>query len=86
MPLLKSWVVSANAPDHPFPLNNLPYGSFLTEEGEGNRSIARFPWPQSYEDVLNMIAALLNEEHQYNADGNDFSVADTIRQDASEQG
>ncbi|MEL7346033.1 MAG: fumarylacetoacetate hydrolase family protein, partial [Pseudomonadota bacterium] len=28
MPLLKSWVQSANAPDHPFPLNNLPYGVF----------------------------------------------------------
>lgn len=28
MPLLKSWVASANAADHPFPLNNLPYGVF----------------------------------------------------------
>ncbi|TCL08003.1 fumarylacetoacetate hydrolase [Shimia isoporae] len=28
MPLMKSWVESANAPDHPFPLNNLPYGVF----------------------------------------------------------
>lgn len=28
MPLLKSWVASANDPDHPFPLNNLPYGVF----------------------------------------------------------
>ena len=24
MPLLRSWVASAKAPDHPFPLNNLP--------------------------------------------------------------
>ncbi len=31
MPLLKSWVASANSADHPFPLNNLPYGVFSTE-------------------------------------------------------
>ncbi len=30
MPLLKSWVESANAADCPFPLNNLPYGVFST--------------------------------------------------------
>ncbi len=30
MPLMKSWVVSANAPDCDFPLNNLPYGVFST--------------------------------------------------------
>ena len=28
MPLLRSWVESANSPDAPFPLNNLPYGVF----------------------------------------------------------
>ncbi|MEM7523117.1 MAG: fumarylacetoacetase [Pseudomonadota bacterium] len=28
MPLLKSWISSANSPDCPFPLNNLPYGAF----------------------------------------------------------
>lgn len=28
MPLLRSWIDSANAPDCPFPLNNLPYGVF----------------------------------------------------------
>jgi fumarylacetoacetase len=28
MPLLRSWVDSANAPDDPFPLNNLPCGVF----------------------------------------------------------
>ncbi|MFN5997476.1 MAG: fumarylacetoacetase [Paracoccaceae bacterium] len=28
MPLLRSWVESANAPGHPFPLNNLPCGVF----------------------------------------------------------
>ncbi|MCW3783098.1 fumarylacetoacetase [Defluviimonas salinarum] len=30
MPLLKSWIDSANAPEGPFPLNNLPYGVFST--------------------------------------------------------
>ena len=28
MPLMKSWLESANDPDCPFPLNNLPYGVF----------------------------------------------------------
>ena len=28
MPLIRSWVDSANAADCPFPLNNLPYGVF----------------------------------------------------------
>jgi len=28
MPLFRSWAASANAPDHPFPLNNLPCGVF----------------------------------------------------------
>ena len=32
MPLMRSWVDSANAPDCPFPLNNLPYGVFSTGE------------------------------------------------------
>lgn len=32
MPLMKSWVASANAADHPFPLNNLPYGVFSTAD------------------------------------------------------
>lgn len=36
MPLLRSWVVSANAPDCPFPLNNLPCGVFSTS-GEDPR-------------------------------------------------
>jgi fumarylacetoacetase len=31
MTLLKSWVAAANAADHPFPLNNLPYGVFSTD-------------------------------------------------------
>ena len=33
MPLKTSWVTSANDADHPFPLNNLPYGVFSTEGG-----------------------------------------------------
>lgn len=35
MPLRRSWVESANAPDTPFPLNNLPYGVF--DDGRGAR-------------------------------------------------
>ncbi|MEM6479163.1 MAG: fumarylacetoacetase [Pseudomonadota bacterium] len=31
MPLARSWVETANAPDCPFPLNNLPYGVFSVE-------------------------------------------------------
>ena len=34
MTLLKSWVESANAPDHPFPLNNLPCGVFSQGEDD----------------------------------------------------
>ena len=34
MPLMKSWVASANTPETPFPLNNLPYGVFSTEDGD----------------------------------------------------
>ncbi|MEZ5778578.1 MAG: fumarylacetoacetase [Paracoccaceae bacterium] len=34
MPLLKSWIDSANDPDGPFPLNNLPYGVFSTDGEE----------------------------------------------------
>ena len=40
MPLLKSWVASANSAEHPFPLNNLPYGVFSTEGGEPRCGVA----------------------------------------------
>ena len=33
MPLMKSWVESANSADTPFPLNNLPYGVFSVDDG-----------------------------------------------------
>ena len=33
MPLMPSWVESANTPDTDFPLNNLPYGVFSTDDG-----------------------------------------------------
>ena len=36
MPLIRSWLASANAPDCPFPLNNLPCGVF-SREGEEPR-------------------------------------------------
>ncbi|WP_377193093.1 fumarylacetoacetase [Ruegeria meonggei] len=40
MPLMKSWVVSANDADHPFPLNNLPYGVFSTEGSDPRCGVA----------------------------------------------
>jgi fumarylacetoacetase len=40
MPLMQSWVETANTPDTDFPLNNLPYGSFRTEEGEAHCGVA----------------------------------------------
>ncbi len=40
MPLLTSWVTSANAANHPFPLNNLPYGVFSTAELEPRCGVA----------------------------------------------
>ncbi|MCE8538788.1 fumarylacetoacetase [Ruegeria pomeroyi] len=40
MPLLKSWVASANDANHPFPLNNLPYGVFSTGEDDPRCGVA----------------------------------------------
>ncbi|MFZ7092754.1 fumarylacetoacetase [Primorskyibacter sp. 2E233] len=40
MSLIKSWVETANTPDTDFPLNNLPYGAFLSEEGEAHCGVA----------------------------------------------
>ncbi|MEP2028361.1 MAG: fumarylacetoacetase [Paracoccaceae bacterium] len=40
MPLLKSWVVSANSAGTHFPLNNLPYGVFSTPGGEPRCGVA----------------------------------------------
>ena len=40
MPLLRSWVESANAPGHPFPLNNLPCGVFSSEDEEPRCGVA----------------------------------------------
>ncbi len=40
MPLLKSWVASANDATHPFPLNNLPYGVFAHGDEEPRCGVA----------------------------------------------
>ena len=40
MSLLRSWVDSANAPDHPFPLNNLPCGVFSRAGDEPRCGVA----------------------------------------------
>ena len=40
MPLLHSWVASANHGDSPFPLNNLPYGVFSTAHSDPRCGVA----------------------------------------------
>ncbi len=40
MPLLKSWVASANDAAQPFPLNNLPYGVFSTADSDPRCGVA----------------------------------------------
>lgn len=40
MGLNKSWIESANAAESQFPLNNLPYGVFLDEDGAGSPCVA----------------------------------------------
>lgn len=40
MPLIKSWVTSANSATHPFPLNNLPYGVFSVDGDEPRCGVA----------------------------------------------
>ncbi len=40
MPLMKSWVESANNADCPFPLNNLPYGVFSVGDGDRRCGVA----------------------------------------------
>ena len=40
MRLLNSWVASANDPQSPFPLNNLPYGVFSTADTDPRCGVA----------------------------------------------
>ncbi|THD71988.1 fumarylacetoacetase [Thalassobius vesicularis] len=40
MPLMKSWVKTANSADCPFPLNNLPYGVFETADMDPRCGVA----------------------------------------------
>lgn len=40
MTLINSWVASANSATHPFPLNNLPYGVFSTDDLEPRCGVA----------------------------------------------
>jgi len=40
MPIMPSWVDSANLPDSPFPLNNLPYGIFSLGEEAPRAAVA----------------------------------------------
>jgi len=50
MPLAKSWVDSANRPETQFPLNNLPYGVFSTEDQEPRCGVA------IGDSILDMVA------------------------------
>ena len=40
MPLVRSWVESANAPDCSFPLNNLPCGVFASSDAAPRCGVA----------------------------------------------
>ena len=40
MPLIESWVTSANSAETPFPLNNLPYGVFSVGDGPKKLGVA----------------------------------------------
>ncbi|MGC3938833.1 fumarylacetoacetase [Roseobacter sp. EG26] len=40
MPLTKSWIASANDPECDFPLNNLPYGVFSTDDRDARCGVA----------------------------------------------
>ncbi|MGL4309188.1 MAG: fumarylacetoacetase [Paracoccaceae bacterium] len=51
MPLLRSWVASANTPDCPFPLNNLPCGVFSVGDDDPRCGVA-------IGDVIVDVAAL----------------------------
>ncbi len=54
MPLMKSWVTSANDPAHPFPLNNLPYGVFSASDEEPRCGVA----------IGDMIFDITTAEHE----------------------
>ncbi len=56
MSLILSWVETANVPNHPFPLNNLPYGVFSTEK-DGPRCGVRIG------DLVLDLKAMENEGH-----------------------
>ena len=40
MPLLRSWVDSANDPEGHFPLNNLPFGAFQHRENDEHEGVS----------------------------------------------
>lgn len=54
MPLMKSWVTSANDPAHPFPLNNLPCGVFSASDEEPRCGVA----------IGDMIFDITTAEHE----------------------
>lgn len=67
MPLMKSWVASANTPDTPFPLNNLPYGVFCSTGSDTQPPFGPYCGVAIGDMILN-ITDLEHEYFQYNVD------------------
>ena len=87
MPLLRSWVESANSPDGQFPLNNLPYGVF-SSDGDRPRcgvAIGDFIFDAAAAEAAGLIALKggpLMDEPAWNkvmAAGSDVCGATTSR-------
>ncbi len=67
MPLMKSWVASANDPSHPFPLNNLPYGVFWCPNDPQHMPEAPYCGVAIGDKILN-VTELEEEYFSYSSD------------------
>jgi fumarylacetoacetase len=77
MPLKPSWINSANCADHPFPLNNLPYGVFDVMDDDPRCGVA------IGDVILDLRAA---EEHGLIVLGDEPLMADPFWNGVMEQG
>jgi fumarylacetoacetase len=68
MPLMKSWVASANNPDTDFPLNNLPYGIISASDGMPRCGVA-------IGDMILDVTAMEQHGHLKLADDHVFDAA-----------
>ncbi len=69
MTLQKSWVASANTPNTPFPLNNLPYGVFSVSGGARRLGVAigdRILDVAAVADALPVDASILSDPRGWN--------------------